>query len=136
MVMVTGGVIAGTVCRHSLRALSARGMGSDVQAVQMLTSSVVGRGWFATRRLRAGERVFAEAPIVASDLAELARRVLDTPALREGLHTPAGFPVRDHAPPTCSQEEWSKAMAQAGRPLFARSCSIALGVSVLGRTDR
>jgi len=125
MVMVTGGVIAGTVCRRSLRALSARGMGSDVQAVQMLTSSVVGRGWFATRRLRAGERVFAEAPIVASDLDQLARTVLDTPALREGLHMPASFPVRDNAPPTCSPEEWSKAMAQAGADQFSQVSSVA-----------
>ena len=114
-------MLFGTVSRRALRALSARRMGSDAQAVQMLTSSVVGRGWFATRRLRAGELVFAEAPIVASDLAQLARTVLDTPPLREGLHTPADFPVRNNAPPTCSPEEWSKAMAQAGADQLSQS---------------
>ncbi len=94
--------------------LSARGMSSDAQAVQMLMSSKVGRGWFATRRLQAGERVFAEMPIVSKDLTELAQKVLDTPALREGLHAPADFPMRDNNPPTSSQQAWSKAMAQAG----------------------
>ena len=99
--------------------LSARGMSSH--AVQVLTSSEVGRGWFATRRLQAGERVFAEIPIVSKDLTELAQKVLDTPALREGLHTPAGFPMRDNNPPTCSQNAWSKAMAQAGSIYFLQS---------------
>ena len=97
---------------HRVCTLSARGMSSH--AVQVLTSSEVGRGWFATRRLQAGERVFVEMPIVSKDLTELAQKVLDTPALREGLHAPAGFPMRANNPPTCPQQAWSKAMAQAG----------------------
>jgi len=42
----------------------------------------------------------------------MAQTVLTMPALRDGLHLPVRYPMLD--PPTgTSQEEWSRAMAQA-----------------------
>jgi len=44
----------------------------DAAAMEMLTSSTAGRGFFATRHIRAGERILTEAPIVSDNLAQLA----------------------------------------------------------------
>jgi hypothetical protein len=84
-------------------------------AIRMLADSGggAGRGWFATRRLRAGERILAEAPIVADSLGGLARHVLGSASLRNGLHLPSQFPPQPDQPQGCSPEAWSRAMAQA-----------------------
>ena len=84
-------------------------------AIQMLADSGggAGRGWFATRRLRAGERILAEAPIVADSLGGLARHVLGSASLRNGLPLPSQFPPQPDPPQGCSPEAWSRAMAQA-----------------------
>ena len=73
----------------------------------------MGRGFVATRRLRAGERILCEEPIVAHSLADLTQRILNTPHLRVGLHMPSHVPVRDDGPTNIKQDEWSRAMAQA-----------------------
>jgi len=84
-------------------------------AIEMMTSSTSGRGFFARRRLRAGERILTERPIVADSLEHLAKTVLATPALRKGLHMPMvdRFAVRENPPAGCSRDEWSRVMAQA-----------------------
>ena len=90
--------------------------GGDFDSIQMFTSLTMGRGFVATRRLRAGERILCEEPIVAHSLADLAQRILNTPHLRVGLHMPAHVPVRDDGPTNIKQDhqdEWSRAMAQA-----------------------
>lgn len=81
--------------------------------IEMLATSAAGRGYFATRRLRVGERILAEAPVVSDDLVRLAEVILNTPRLRHGLHMPARFHARENPPPGCSQEDWSRACAQA-----------------------
>ena len=86
---------------------------STHDVLQIVTSSTSGRGFVATRRIRAGEHVLSESPIVSDSIEELAQVVLDTPALRDGLHMPARFPMREHPSSNCSQQQWSRAMAQA-----------------------
>ena len=99
-----GVLLPGRVRQHS---------GGDFDSIQMFTSLTMGRGFVATRRLRAGERILCEDPIVAHSLADLTQRILNTPHLRVGLHMPAHIPVRDDAPTNIKQDEWSRAMAQA-----------------------
>ena len=94
---------------------SSAGRDQDQPAVEMMTSSSTGRGFFARRRLRAGERILTEAPIVADSLGSLARTVLATPSLRKGLHVPMVNRVRalDDPPAGYSRDDWSRAWAQA-----------------------
>ena len=92
-----------------------RSLSTAAPAVEMMTSSMSGRGFFACRRLRAGERILTERPIVAESLEHLAKTVLGTPALRKGLHMPMvdRFAARESPPAGCSRDEWSRVMAQA-----------------------
>ena len=93
------------------RSLVHSATGTD--GIEMLASTPAGRGYFATRRLRVGERILHEAPIVSDDLARLAEVIWNTPKLRDGLHMPSRFPAQENPPQGCSHEDWSKACAQA-----------------------
>ena len=59
-------------CRREAASFAFAPCDHDAAAMEMLTSSTAGRGFFATRHIRAGERILTEAPIVSDNLTQLA----------------------------------------------------------------